>query len=89
MEQKNVRAVYDLPCVAYLLTIGYEYDGQPFWEGHQINFAFQNSPQLEKDIQTFYDGKARVNPIIYGDHLRRLRSWLRELRKSREVSHEK
>lgn len=86
METKKVG---DLVCVAYLVSVGFKYVADPEWILNRWHFVFEKTPELEQAVESFFNNEVTINPVVFESHLRRLRSYVRDLMQSREVKYEK
>ena len=79
----EARTVTDLASAAYLLSIGYkEILPREFKKGRTLVLYFEACPKLEDDLNSYYAGTARVDPLTFTDHLTLLRQRLRREREA-------
>jgi len=79
----EARTLTDLSCAAYLMTLGYRELKPPEFKGRTLLFYFEASPKIDQEINDFYEGKAKTDPLAFADHLTTLRASLRDLREAR------
>jgi len=67
----------DLTIVAYLVASGFPLESYGESKGGLMLFIFQNSEKLQQHISNFYRMTALINPTVYYNTLRSLKSMLR------------
>lgn len=76
MKPHARKSISDLSLAAFLSSIGHQII--EFIPGKKVIFAFQDSPELTKDILAFYNKTARVDPLTFSDTLRNLKGLIRQ-----------
>ena len=70
------KIITDLALAAYLSTIGHQLSSiNP--HGKKLEFCFLDSDKLEKDILSFYNRQARVDPLAFAETFRNLKALTR------------
>jgi hypothetical protein len=59
---------------AYLIATGSELAKYAKDSGNLTTFVFHNSQELQQHVRKFYALEALVNPVVYGNALRNLKS---------------
>src|SRR5258708_39577341 len=80
MNQIEIEQNYtsrDLTIVAYLVASGFPLESYKENKDGLMLFTFSNSSELQKHISQFYCMTATVNPSVYYNTLRSLKSVLR------------
>ena len=78
----------DLTIVAYLVASGFPLESYKESIGGLMLFTFQNSDKLKQYIGNFYRMTALVNPTVYYNTLRSLKSMLHSDRHNYENQNE-
>lgn len=78
---EKFKKISDINCVAYLLSKGFLEATLPKLEEEHVFFYFKDTPELQKEVDTFFCGQPMVNAQPFGLHLRRLRITVAELRR--------
>jgi len=74
---RNEKRITDIALVTYLRCIGMEFkrvDRRQF----KSTFIFEASPQLEEEMNRFFNHQATVDPLKYSETLRNLKSFVRQ-----------
>ncbi len=66
----------DFYLCAYLIATGCELEAYRKDEGNLTTFVFNNSQELQNRVKKFYALEALVNPVVYGNALRNMKSMI-------------
>jgi hypothetical protein len=80
METKEIRSVSDIHLAAYLTCRGHKQAQEPRVDLGHSTFTFEKSQKLDEDIEAFFHHKALVDPLVFAETLRRIKSWIFETR---------
>ena len=78
MNQINTYTSRDFYLAAYLVAEGNELHTYKKDAGNMTTFIFNNSQELQQQVMKFYGLEASINPIVYGNALRSLKSIIHE-----------
>lgn len=62
----------DINLAATLLSLGYDVNGIDPTSPGRVSFFFKNSPELSRDVESYWADKALVNPKLYMYHRKEL-----------------
>ncbi len=77
LEQKGIMLLFetkDLALAAYLRMMGLEIK-KIFKPRDKVVFSFIDTPKRKELIDDYFAGKARVDPLVYKDTLRNLKTY--------------
>lgn len=80
MNNKITEANYtsrDLTIVAYLVASGFQLESYRMSKDGLMLFTFPNSIELQQHISNFYRMTASINPVVYSNALRNLKTMVR------------
>jgi hypothetical protein len=77
---EKIRRITDTHCIAYLLSKGFRETTLPKKQGSMIYFCFKDTPNLEKEIETYFCGTPIVNVQEFGIHLKCVRLVVAEMK---------
>ncbi len=66
----------DFYLCAYLIATGCELEAYRKDGGNLTTFVFNNSQELQQHVKKFYALEATINPVVYGNALRNLKSMI-------------
>ncbi len=66
----------DLPLAAVLAAKGFKAIGLDRSNQRRVGFVFWDSPELRSVVELYWDDGIELNPRLYHDATRRLKSWL-------------
>ena len=78
MNQDNTYTSRDFYLSAFLVATGNELCDHKRDAGKLTTFVFNNSAELQQQVKKFYALEALINPIVYGNALRSLKSIIHE-----------
>ena len=78
MEQ--IREIADLNLIAYLAIRGIKQEKSER-RNRLILFLFKETSALKEIVDNYYANKAMVDPVVFGDALRRIRILVSELKR--------
>ncbi len=89
----STRHVTEINLVAYLRIKGFRETDSPHFTRPVVSFYFEDTPELQKEIDAYYGKKVLVEPTAMAEALRLLRSQILDVKKNlprlpREVSNE-
>jgi hypothetical protein len=74
MTNNNTYTSRDFYLSAYLIATGNELAQYRKDAGNLTTFIFHNSHELQQSVRKFYALEAVIDPVVYGDALRSLKS---------------
>ena len=74
MTNNNTYTSRDFYLSAYLIATGNELAQYSKDAGNLTTFVFRNSQELLEHVRRFYALEASINPVVYGNALRSLKS---------------
>lgn len=75
MSLKETKEIFDLSLSSFLSVMGHKLIATPkVQSGRKSFFVFESSEELEKDILTFYNRQARVDPLSFIETYRNLKA---------------
>jgi hypothetical protein len=84
MESKKGQKPYqvnDIALVSYLQTIGYKQIKDPTVVGHNVHYLYNDTAELRKEIEDFYNHRAKVDPLSLLETFRTIKTTTMELKK--------
>jgi len=73
--------VNDIALVSYLQTIGYKQTKDPTVVGHNVHYLYNDTDELRKEIEDFYNHRAQVDPLSLLETFRTIKTTTMELKK--------
>ena len=77
--------VNDIALVSYLQTIGYKQIQDPTVVGHNVHYLYNDTDELRKEIEGFYNHRAQVDPLSLLETFRTIKTTTMELKKLKGV----
>lgn len=78
MTNTNTYTSRDFYLSAYLIAAGHDLSEYKKDAGNLTTFIFNNSQELLEQVRKYYALEAVVNPVVYGNALRNLKSVIHE-----------
>ncbi len=78
ISNNNTYTSRDFYLSAYLIATGNELAQYTKDAGNLTTFVFHNSQELQQHVRKFYALEALINPVVYGNALRSLKSIIHE-----------
>ena len=84
------RNVTEINLVAWLRINGFRETAKPRFTRPFVTFHFEDSPELQKEIENYYGKKVLVEPMALSEALRLIKSQILDVKKNQrsEVSNE-
>jgi hypothetical protein len=81
----STRNVTEINLVAYLRIKGFGEIDRPHFTRPVVTFYFEDSPELQKEIDAYYGRKVLVEPTAMSEALRLLRSQILDVKKNQRA----
>ena len=73
--------VNDIALVSYLQTIGYKQTKDPILINHNVTYLYDDTSELRKEIEGFYNHRALVDPLALLETFRTIKTTTMELKR--------
>jgi len=80
----KIREIYDLNLGAYLVSKGFKQTTKPKIVNSYLSRQFEDTPEITKEIEKYYNHEGLVDPLTFGENLRVSRNLISELKRTKE-----
>jgi hypothetical protein len=80
----TIRKITEVNLVAYLKCKGFQEAEPPKVTGPFVTFYLEDSPELKKEIETYFSQKGLVEPMAMVESLRLIKSKVGDMKRNRE-----